>query len=42
MVLVDYFSDFVKVRELGNTPTAAFLDFLKEQFSRHGIADTLV
>ena len=42
VVLVAYFSDFVKVRELGDTTTTAFLDFLKEQFSRHVIPDTLV
>lgn len=42
MVLVDYFSDFVEVRELRDTTTAAVLDFLKEQLSRLGIPDTLV
>ena len=42
IVLVDYYSDFIEVSQLDDTTTATVCDFLKEQFSRHGIPDTLV
>ena len=42
IVLVDYYSDFVEVRQLDDTTSASVIEFLKEQFSRHGIPDTLV
>jgi len=42
IVLVDYYSDFVKVQELGDTTSPTIIQFLKEQFSRHGIPDVHV
>ena len=42
IVLVDYYSDFIEVSQLDDTTTATVCDFLKEQFSHHGIPDTLV
>ena len=42
IVLVDYYSDFIEVSQLDDTTTATVCDFLKEQFSCHGIPDTLV
>ena len=41
-VFVDYYSDFVEVSQLDDTTSATVRDFLKEQFSRNGIPDTLV
>ena len=40
--VVDYFSDFVEVSELEDTTSCAVIQVLKEQFSRHGISDTVV
>ena len=42
IVLVDYFSDFVEVEELNVNTTSSVVKFLKKQFSRHGIPDTVV
>ena len=42
MVLVDYYSDFVEVQEVADTTSPTIIQFLKEQFSRHGIPDVLV
>ena len=42
IVLVDYYSDFVKVQELGDTTSPTIIQFLKEQFNRHGIPDVHV
>ena len=42
IVLTDYYSDYVEVGELSDTTAQAVVQFLKEQFSRHGIPDTLV
>ena len=42
IVVVDYYSDFVEVQELGDTTSPTIIQFLKEQFSRHGIPDVLV
>ena len=41
-VLVDYYSDFIEVGELPDTTSTAAVQFLKEQFSRHGIPDCLI
>ena len=40
--MVAYFSDFVEVSELEGTTSRAEIQELKEQFSRHGIPDTVV
>ena len=42
IVLVDYYSDFIEVQELSDATFATVTQFLKEQFSRHGIPDVLV
>ena len=42
ITLVDYFSDFIEVAELLDTTSNSVIQFLKEQFSRHGIPDCLV
>ena len=42
IVLVDHYSDFIEVAELRDSTSAAIIQFLKEQFSRHGIPDVLV
>lgn len=42
IVLVDSYSDFPEVGELEDTTTEPVVQFLKEQFSRHGIPDKLV
>ena len=42
VVLVDYSSDFVEVQELADITSPTIIQFLKEQFSRHGIPDVLV
>ena len=42
ITVVDYFSDFVEVTELEDTTSHAVIQALKEQFSRHGIPDTVV
>jgi len=41
VVLVDYYSDFVEVQEVADTTSPTIIQFLKEQFSRHGIPDVL-
>ena len=42
IVLVDFYSDFMEVKMLHENTSSAVVEFLKEQFSRHGIPDTLV
>ena len=42
VVVVDYYSDFVEVQEIADTTSSTIIQFLKEQFSRHGIPDVLV
>ena len=42
IVLVDYYSNFLGVSELPDTSPCSVVQFLKEQFSRHGILDCLV
>lgn len=42
VTIVDYFSDFVEVDELEDTTSQAVIQVLKQQFSRHGIPDTVV
>ena len=42
IVLVDLYSDFIEVAELRDTTSATVIQFLKEQFSRHGVPDVLV
>ena len=42
IVLTYYYSDFVEVGELSDTSASTITQFLKEQFSRHGIPDILV
>ena len=42
ITIVDYFSDFVEVSELEDTTSHSVIQVLKEQFSRHGIPDTVV
>ena len=39
---MDYYSDFVEVKELSDTTSPTIIQFLKEQFSRHGIPDVLI
>lgn len=42
VVLVDYYSDFVEGQEVADTTSPTIIQFLKEQFSRHGVPDVLV
>ena len=42
IALVDYFSDFIEVAELPDTTSSSVIQFVKEQYSRHGIPDCLV
>ena len=42
ITVVDYFSDFIEVSELQDTTSTSVIKALKEQFSRHGIPDTVV
>ena len=42
IALVDYFSDFIQVAELPDTTSSSVIQFLKEQYSPHGIPDCLV
>ena len=39
---MDYYSDFIEVRELPDTTSSSVIQFFKEQFSRHGIPDCLI
>ena len=41
-VIVDYYSNFLEVCELPDTSACSVIQFLKEQFSCHGIPDCLV
>ena len=42
ITIVDYFSAFVEVIELEDATSHSVIQVLKEQFSRHGIPDTVV
>ena len=42
LVLVDFYSDFIEVKQLQENTSSSVIEFLKEQFSRYGIPDTLV
>ena len=42
IVLVDFFSDFIEVKHLQENTSSVVIEFLKEQFSRYGIPDTLI
>ena len=42
IVLADSYSDFIEVGELKGTTANYIIEFLKEQFSRHGIPDVLI
>ena len=42
IVVVDFCSDFIEGKMLQENTSSAVIEFLKEQFSRHGIPDTLV
>lgn len=42
VILVDYFSNFVEVGELTNTSSRQVINFMKDQFARHGIPAELV
>ena len=42
IVLVDFYSDFIEIKELQENTSSAVIEFLKEQYSRYGIPDTLV
>ena len=39
---MDYFSDFIEISELQDTTSTSVIQALKEQFSRHGIPDTVI
>ena len=41
IVLVDFYSDFLEVQKLEENTSSSVIEFFKEQFSRHGIPDTL-
>ena len=41
-VIVDFYSDFIEVKMLEENTSGAVIEFLKEQFSRHGSPDILV
>ena len=41
IVLVDFYSDFIEVKDLHENTSTTVIEFLKEQFSRYGIPDTL-
>ena len=41
IVLVDFYSDFIEVKDLQENTSTTVIEFLKEQFSRYGIPDTL-
>ena len=41
IVLVDFYSDFTEVQKLEENTSSSVIEFFKEQFSRHGIPDTL-
>ncbi|XP_063547273.1 uncharacterized protein K02A2.6-like [Cydia strobilella] len=42
IVLVDYFSNYVEVGMLNNMTSKVVINFMKDQFSRHGIPSELV
>lgn len=42
LVLVEFYSDFIEVKQLQENTSSSVVEFLKEQFSRYGIPDTLV
>ena len=42
IVAVDYYSDYWEVKQLDKTTAEHVIQFCKEQFSRHGIPQTIV
>ena len=40
-MLVDFYSDFTEVKKLEENTSSSVVEFLKEQFSRYGIPDSL-
>ena len=42
IVLVDFYSDFIEVKQLEENTSSSVIEFFKEQFSRYGVPDTLV
>jgi len=42
IVVVDFYSDFIEVKQLQENSSSSMIEYLKEQFSRYGIPDTLV
>ena len=41
IVLVDFYSDFIEAKQLEENTSSSVIEFLKEQFSRYGIPDTI-
>ena len=41
IVLADFYSDFIEVKDLHENTSTTVIEFLKEQFCRYGIPDTL-
>lgn len=39
---MDFYSDFIEVKKLEENTSSSVIEFLKEQFSRYGIPDTVV
>ena len=42
ITLLDFYSDFIEVKELQEDTSSTVIVFLKEPFSRYGIPDTVV
>ena len=42
IVLVDFYSDFIEVKQLQENTSCSVVEFFKEHFSRYGIPDPLV
>ena len=41
-MLVDFYSDFLEVKKLEENISSSVIEFLKKQFSRYGIPETVV
>ena len=41
-VKLDFYSDFINVKKSEENTSSSVIEFLKEQFSRYGIPDTVV
>ncbi|MEG7522988.1 MAG: transposase family protein, partial [Chromatiales bacterium] len=41
LIIVDYYSKFIEIDKIENYNSAATIDALKSQMSRHGIAEKL-